>query len=99
MAEADGINIVGHSGMHHVKVADVPAPEILKDISRTEAAVIRDNAGNMANRNAYMTFCSHLDKELISLNEQMPMISKYYLRREANIPEYKEFIYEIKSNR
>ena len=48
IAEADGINIVGHSGMHHVKVADVPAPEILKDISRTEAAVIRDNAGNMA---------------------------------------------------
>ena len=61
--------------------------------------IYRDNAGNMANRNAYMTFCSHLDKELISLNEQMPMISKYYLRREANIPEYKEFIYEIKSNR
>ena len=48
IAEADGINIVGHSGMHHVKVADVPAPEMLKDISRTETAVIRDNAGNMA---------------------------------------------------
>ena len=61
--------------------------------------IYRDDAGNMANRNAYMAFCSHLGKEFISLNEQMPMISRYYLGKNGNIPEYKEFIYEIKSNR
>lgn len=41
--------------------------------------IYRDDAGNMANRNAYMAFCSHLGREFISLNEQMPMTAKYYL--------------------
>lgn len=59
----------------------------------------RDDDGNMAGRDAYTAFCSHLGREFISLNEQMPMISKYYLGRNSNAPEYKKFIYEIKSNR
>ena len=61
--------------------------------------IYRDDAGNMANRNAYMAFCSNLDRNFVSLNERMPMLTRYYLGKNANIPEYKEFIYEIKSNR
>ena len=61
--------------------------------------IYRDDAGNMANRNAYMAFCSNLDRNFVSLNERMPMLTRYYLGKNANIPEYKEFVYEIKSNR
>ena len=61
--------------------------------------IYRDDAGNMANRNAYMAFCSNLDRNFVSLNERMPMLTRYYFGKNANIPEYKEFIYEIKSNR
>ena len=61
--------------------------------------IYRDDAGNMANRNAYMAFCSNMDRNFVSLNERMPMLTRYYLGKNANIPEYKEFIYEIKSNR
>ena len=61
--------------------------------------IYRDDAGNMANRNAYMAFCSNLDRNFVSLNERMPMLTRYYLGKNTNIPEYKEFVYEIKSNR
>lgn len=62
--------------------------------------IYRDDAGTCASSHSYTTFCNRLSLSMKPLNPQMPLMGKfYYQKSEINAPSYREFLYEIRSNK